>query len=161
MAKSELRYLAQGQASIVPPLSSKLLCRHPWRGQLPPDTFRLAEYNMLMPRDTRSRCRLTMRLQHGYGGCGCGGVCCCEGAWLWRLRSRFLTASTAGSPNENGEKDDERGTNSDELILGRVLPHTITVQLRPPIGKGKAAPVQACAGASFLSVDCLTLLPTP
>src|SRR6476619_3082338 len=51
MAKAELRYVAQGQASSVPPLSSKLLCRHPWRGQLPPDTFRLAEYNMLMPRD--------------------------------------------------------------------------------------------------------------
>ena len=51
MAKAELRYVAQGQASIVPPLSSKLLCRRPWRGQLSPDTFRLAEYNMLMPRD--------------------------------------------------------------------------------------------------------------
>jgi hypothetical protein len=51
MAKAEVRYFAQGQASIVPPFSSKLLCRHPWRGQLPPDTFRLAEYNMLMPRD--------------------------------------------------------------------------------------------------------------
>src|SRR6476469_1678747 len=51
MAKAELRYVAQGQASSVPPLSSKLLCRHPWRGQLPPDTFPLAEYNMLMPRD--------------------------------------------------------------------------------------------------------------
>jgi hypothetical protein len=51
MAEAELRYVAQGQASIVPPLSSKLLCRRPWRGQLSPDTFRLAEYNILMPRD--------------------------------------------------------------------------------------------------------------
>src|SRR6478672_11906719 len=51
MAEGELRYVAQGQASIVPPLSSKLLCRRPWRGQLSPDTFRLAEYNILMPRD--------------------------------------------------------------------------------------------------------------
>src|SRR5262245_58953946 len=50
MAKAE-RYVAQGQASIVPPLSSKLLYPRPWRGQLSPDTFGLAEYNMLMPRD--------------------------------------------------------------------------------------------------------------
>ncbi len=72
MAKAELRYFAQGQASIVPPLSSKLLCRRPWRGQTPPDTFPLAEYNMLMPRDFSP----TMRPQHCYGCCGCGGVCC-------------------------------------------------------------------------------------
>ena len=51
MAKAELRHVAQGQASIVPPLSSRLLCRRLSRGQLPPDTFRLDEYNMLMPRD--------------------------------------------------------------------------------------------------------------
>ena len=41
MAKAELRHVAQGQASIVPPLSSRLLCRRLWRGQLPPDTFGL------------------------------------------------------------------------------------------------------------------------
>ena len=51
MAKFVLRPVAQGQASIAPPPSSRLLCRRPWRGQLPPDIFRLAEGNMLMPRD--------------------------------------------------------------------------------------------------------------
>ena len=37
-----------------------------------------------------------------------------------------------------GDKDDERGNNSDYLILGHVLPHTVAVQLKPAIGKGKA-----------------------
>ena len=47
MAKAELRHVAQGQASIVPPLSSRLLCRRLWRWQLPADTFRLVESNTL------------------------------------------------------------------------------------------------------------------
>ena len=50
MAEFVLRPVAPGQASIALPPSSKLLCRRPSRGQLPPDTFRLAEGNMLMPR---------------------------------------------------------------------------------------------------------------
>ena len=48
-----------------------------------------------------------------------------------------MIASTADSPNDNGDKDDERRNNSDYLILGHVLTHTVAVQLRPSIGKGK------------------------
>ena len=49
-----------------------------------------------------SGCRLTMRLQHCYGCCGCGGLGCCEGVccgeWI-----RLLTASAEDTPTENGE----------------------------------------------------------
>src|SRR6478609_11054823 len=48
MAKAELCRVGQGQASIVRPLSSRLLCRRLSRGQLPPDTFRLVESNTLV-----------------------------------------------------------------------------------------------------------------
>ena len=40
---------------------------------------------------------------------------------LWRLRSRFLTASTGDCPTDNGDNDDERGNNSEYLVLGHVL----------------------------------------
>ena len=48
MAKAERHNVARGQASIVPPLSSRLVCRLLWRGQLPPHTFRLVESNTLV-----------------------------------------------------------------------------------------------------------------
>src|SRR6476469_5610527 len=48
MAKAERHHVARGQASIVPPLSNRLLCRHLSRGQLPPDTCRLVKRNTLV-----------------------------------------------------------------------------------------------------------------
>ena len=49
----------------------------------------------------------------------------------------MLTASAEDTPTENGEDKDDDGCNNDHLFSGHVLPHTVAVQLRPAIGKGK------------------------
>ena len=41
--------LRKGKPASFRLLSSRLLCRRPWRGQLTPDTFRLVENNTLVP----------------------------------------------------------------------------------------------------------------
>ena len=57
--------------------------------------------------------------------------------------SRFLTASTGDSPTDDGDNDDERGNNSDYLVLGHVLTsHCRGPELEPmrPVLSGVADP---------------------
>ena len=49
---------------------------------------------------------------------------------------KSLPDPTGDSPTDDGDNDDERGNNSDYLVLGHVLTSQVALQLRPSIGKG-------------------------